>query len=252
MTKAQIKFIQSLSRQKYRKEYNAYVVEGDKNAKEWLQSGCKVQYIAANSQWLDLNKTLIKKHPEAELIPAEDFELEKITSLQHAQQVILVVGKPAALSFAPVKGQWSLFLEKIQDPGNMGTIIRTADWFGISQVICSPDCVEIFNPKVVQASMGSLLRVNILEMDTEEFLRKHDQPLYAAYLGGTDMRLLKEPEPGAIAMGNESQGLSGRVVERATHKITIPGAGTAESLNVSVATGILCAWLTLGTSHFTT
>lgn len=246
MTKAQIKFIQSLSRQKYRKEYNAYVVEGDKNAKEWLQSGCKVQYIAANSQWLDLNKTLIKKHPEAEALPAEDFELEKITSLQHAQQVVLVVGKPAALPYIPVKGQWSLFLEKIQDPGNMGTIIRTADWFGISQVICSTDCVEIYNPKVVQASMGSLLRVNTLEMDTEEFLQKNNQPLYAAYLGGTDMRLLKESEPGVIAMGNESQGLSRQIVERATHKITIPGAGTAESLNVSVAAGILCAQLTLG------
>lgn len=245
MTKAQIKFIQSLSRQKYRKEYNAYVVEGDKNAKEWLQSGCKVQHIAANSQWLESNATLIKKHREAELIPAEDFELEKITSMQHAQQVILVVEKPAALPFVPVKGQWSLFLEKIQDPGNMGTIIRTADWFGIRQIICSPDCVETYNPKVVQASMGSLLRVNILEMDTEELLQRNNQPLYAAYLGGTDMRLLQEPEPGVIAMGNESQGLSPMITTAATHKITIPGAGTAESLNVSVAAGILCAQLTL-------
>jgi TrmH family RNA methyltransferase len=93
--------------------------------------------------------------------------------------------------------------------------------------------------------MGSLLRVNILEMDTEEFLQKNNQPLYAAYLGGTDMRLLKEPKPGVIAMGNESQGLSHQIVESATHKITIPGAGTAESLNVSVAAGILCAQLTL-------
>jgi TrmH family RNA methyltransferase len=245
MTKAQIKFIQSLSRQKYRKEYNAYLVEGDKNAKEWLQSGCKVQYIAANSSWFNINETLIKKHREAELIPAEDFELEKITSLQHAQQVVLVVEKPAALPFVPGKDQWSLFLEKIQDPGNMGTIIRTADWFGIRQIICTPDCVEVYNPKVVQASMGSLLRVNIQEMDTDEFLQKNNQPIYAAYLGGTDMRMLKEPEHGVIAMGNESQGLSTLMATAATHKVTIPGAGTAESLNVAVATGILCAQLTL-------
>ncbi|MFA6059788.1 MAG: RNA methyltransferase [Taibaiella sp.] len=246
MTKAQIKFIQSLSRQKYRKEYNAYLVEGDKNAKEWLQSDCKIQYIAANSSWFNINEALIKKHPEAVLAPAEDFELEKVTSLQHAQQVVLVVEKPAPLPFVPVKNEWSLFLEKIQDPGNMGTIIRTADWFGIRQIICSPDCVEIYNPKVVQASMGSLLRVNVVEMDTEAFLQKNHQPVYAAYLGGTDMRLLKEPEHGVIAMGNESQGLSPLMADAATHKITIPGAGTAESLNVSVATGILCAWLTLG------
>jgi TrmH family RNA methyltransferase len=245
MTKAQIKFIQSLSRQKYRKEYNAYLVEGDKNAKEWLQSGCKVQYIVANGQWLDANDSLVKKHQEAALILAEDFELEKITSLQRAQQVVLVVEKPAPLPFVPVKNEWSLFLEKIQDPGNMGTIIRTADWFGIRQIICSPDCVEIYNPKVVQASMGSLLRVNIIEIDTEDFQQKNNQPVYAAYLGGSDMRLLKESEPGVIAMGNESQGLSSLIANAATHKITIPGAGTAESLNVSVAAGILCAWLTL-------
>jgi TrmH family RNA methyltransferase len=245
MTKAQIKFIQSLSRQKYRKEYNAYVVEGDKNAKEWLQSGHKVQYIAANSSWFNINETLIKRHPEAELIPAEDFELEKITSLQHAQQVLLVVQKPAAIPFVQAKNQWSLFLEKIQDPGNMGTIIRTADWFGIRQIICTPDCVELYNPKVVQASMGSLLRVDIWEMDTEEFLKKNNQPLYAAYLGGTDMRKLKDPEHGVIAMGNESQGLSSMIAEAATHKMTIPGAGSAESLNVAVAAGIICAQLTL-------
>jgi RNA methyltransferase, TrmH family len=246
MTKAQIKFIQSLSRQKYRKEYNAYLVEGDKNAKEWLQSGCRIQYIAANSSWFNINETLVKKHPEAALVSAEDFELEKITSLQHAQQVVLVVEKPAPRPFVPAKNEWSLFLEKIQDPGNMGTIIRTADWFGIRQIICSPDCVEIYNPKVVQASMGSLLRVDIVEIDTEEFLQKNHQPVYAAYLGGTDMRSLKRPEPGVIAMGNESQGLSPLMANAATHKITIPGAGTAESLNVSVAAGILCAWLTLG------
>lgn len=245
MTKAQIKFIQSLSRQKYRKEHNAYLVEGDKNAKEWLQSGCKVQYIAANSSWFNINETLVKKHPEAALIPAEDFELEKITSLQHAQQVLLVVEMPAPLPFVQAKKEWSLFLEKIQDPGNMGTIIRTADWFGIRQIVCSPDCVEIYNPKVVQASMGSLLRVNIIEMDTKDFLQKNNQPMYAAYLGGTDMRLLKEPEQGVIAMGNESQGLSPLITEAANHKITIPGAGSAESLNVAVATGIICAQLML-------
>lgn len=245
MTKAQIKFIQSLGRQKYRKELNAYLVEGDKNAKEWLQSDCTIQYIVATKHWVSTNDALIGLHPEAECIFAEDFELEKITSLQTAQYVLLVPQKPAPRPWVQAMNEWSLFLEKIQDPGNMGTMIRTADWFGIRQIICTPDCVDIYNPKVVQASMGSLLRVNIVEMETEQLLREKNQALYAAHLDGSDMRTLGTVPPGIIAMGNESQGLSTLIAEAADYKITIPGTGSAESLNVSVATGILCAQLTL-------
>lgn len=245
MTKAQIKFIQSLSRQKYRKEHNAYLVEGDKNAKEWLQSGSAIRYIVAGRLWMDAHADLVRLHPETECVFAEDFELEKITGMQTAQLALLVVQQPDPHSFVSEKGAWSLYLEKIQDPGNMGSMIRTADWFGIRQVICSPDCVEVFNPKVVQASMGSLLRVKIVEMDSAQLLHEKEQLLYAAYLGGEDMRSLKQPEPGIIAMGNESRGLSALLADAADHKITIPGIGGAESLNVSVAAGILCAQLTL-------
>lgn len=241
MTKAQIKFIQSLSRQKYRKEHNAYLVEGDKNAKEWLQSDCEVQYIVAGTVWAENHINLIQKHPEAELVIAADFELEKITSLQSAQMVVLVVRKKAMTFMAPESNQWSLLLEKIQDPGNMGTIIRTADWFGIRHIVCTPDCVEIYNPKVVQASMGSLLRLQIAEMEINDFISTNKQPLYAACLGGQDLRELQNPQPGVIAMGNESQGLSAAVTDAADVQMTIPRMGGAESLNVSVATGIICA-----------
>jgi TrmH family RNA methyltransferase len=143
-------------------------------------------------------------------------------------------------------GQWSLYLEKIRDPGNMGTIIRTADWFGINQIFCSPDCVEIYNPKVVQASMGSLLRVRVTEMETASFLEQNTRPVYAAVLDGKDLRQLEQPEYGVIAMGNESQGLSSLLIDAANHKVMIPGSGGAESLNVAVATGILCAKLAGG------
>lgn len=247
MTKAQIKYIQSLSRQKYRKEHHAYLVEGDKNAKEWLQSRAEVVYIVAGQGWAAEHNALLQNHPEATFIPAEDFELEKITSLQTAQQVVLVVKKPEPLTLQPEEGAWSLFLEKIQDPGNMGTIIRTADWFGIRHIICTPDCVEIYNPKVVQASMGSLLRVQVQEMETTDLLHNNISPIYAACLQGEDIRILSRPAtPGIIAMGNESQGLSDQIISAASHKIRIPGSGNAESLNVSVATGIICAQLTLG------
>jgi len=244
MTKAQIKFIQSLTRQKYRKEHNAYLVEGDKNAKEWLLSEGHILQIAATTEWLAENSSLIKRHPEAETIEAQSFELEKITALQTAQSVVLVVQTPPVFNFQQPVGQWALYLEKIQDPGNMGTIIRTADWFGIHHIICSPDCVEIYNPKVVQASMGSLLRVNISEMDVASFLSQNQRLLYAAVLNGQDIRQLHQAEYGTIAMGNESKGLSDELTKASTHKLMIPGSGGAESLNVAVATGILCAKLT--------
>ena len=246
MTKAQIKLFQSLSRQKYRKEYNAYLVEGDKNAKEWLQSNCHIKYIVVQDAWFNENRNLVNRHPEAEVVMAEAFELEKITSLQTAQEIVLVVERATAFPFEQDKNNWSLFLDKIQDPGNMGSIIRTADWFGISQIICSLDCVEVYNPKVVQASMGSLLRVNVKEMEAEEFLKTNAMPLYAACLGGENIKQLIQPKKGVIAMGNESKGLSDLVLSAADFRITIERRGNAESLNVAVATGIVCAMLDVG------
>lgn len=243
MTKAQIKFFQALGRQKYRKEYNAYLVEGYKNAKEWLLSDHKISHIAASAVWIDQHRALLAAHPEAELIPAEDFELEKISALQTAQEVVLVAQRSLQEPYMPPAGAWSLLLEKIQDPGNMGTIIRTADWFGIQHIICSEDCVEVYNPKVVQATMGSLLRVRIQERDPLQFLQQNTQPVYAACLSGDDIRNFKQAEPGVIAMGNESRGLSEELIAAAQYKITIPRIGQAESLNVSVATGIICAAL---------
>jgi len=246
MTKAQIKFIQSLSRQKYRKEHNAYLVEGDKNAKEWLRSGVPIRYIIASRSWHDSNLDMIAGHREAEVIIAEDFELEKISSLQHAQQVVLVVHHTEETALNIQAGQWYLYLDRIQDPGNMGTIIRTADWFGIAGILYSPDCVELHNPKVVQATMGSLLRVPAKEMTAAQLLDRRQAPLYAAALEGTSLNRYraKAHRGGIIAMGNESQGLSPLLLAAADHKIRIPGRGGAESLNVAVATGIICAALT--------
>ncbi len=245
MTKAQIRLFQSLSRQKYRKEYNAYLVEGDKNAKEWLQSDIKIQSIAVSGTWLQENEALVKNHPEAEVMVAEAFELEKITSMQHAQEVVLIVAQPAAPIYRQQEGQWHLYLEKIQDPGNMGTIIRTADWFGIRQLVCSPDCVEVYNPKVVQASMGSLLRMDIIEMEPETFVQENTLPLYVTSLSGSSIKTLSDLPPGVIAMGNESKGISAIMSAAASQQLYIPGLGSAESLNVAVATGIICAELIL-------
>ncbi len=241
MTKAQIKYIQSLGRQKYRKEYNAYLVEGDKNAKEWLMAPVRILQVVATSTWFAANQALLQLHPEALLSEAALFEMEKISTLQTAPEVLLVVAQEAA----PVEmiAPWSLFLDRIQDPGNMGTILRTADWFGIRQVICTPDCVEVYNPKVVQATMGSLLRVQLHTMTSEQLLDDLLLPLYATCLSGRDIRSMQQVQPGIIAMGNESRGLSAPILSQANFKITIPRIGSAESLNVAVATGIICAAL---------
>ncbi len=244
MTKAQIQFIQSLSRQKYRKQHNAYLVEGDKNAKEWLLSALPVQMIVATEQWLSLHGHLTDLHPNATKIVAKAYELEKVSTLHTAQQVLLVVTQATPQPYKPGTG-WMLLLEQIQDPGNMGTIIRTADWFGIDTVLCSEDCVEVYNPKVVQASMGSLLRINICEVHVPTLLQEHQPIIYATCLEGRPLHDFSNTPPGIIAMGNESRGLSQELLKAAIHKITIPGKGGAESLNVAVATGIVCAQLIL-------
>lgn len=246
MTKAQIRLFQSLSRQKYRKEHNAYLVEGDKNAKEWLQSEQAIRAIAVSQPWLEQHTALVARHPEAELIVAKDFELEKVTSLQHAQEVVLIAEMPAPAAYHGQEGEWYLYLDKIQDPGNMGTIIRTADWFGIRQIVCSPDCVDAFNPKVVQATMGSLLRIALTESEPEAFTGHNKLPLYVSSLEGQDLRGAGKLAPGVIVMGNESKGVSPLLEAAADRKLRIPGLGAAESLNVAVATGILCATLIPG------
>jgi TrmH family RNA methyltransferase len=249
MTHSQIKHIRGLSLQKYRKEHKAYLVEGDKNVKEWLAGdpGSILQLLAL-PEWLAENKAMLERYSGLEILAAADFEMEKITALKHPQKVLIVVAMKPENAADISNNSWFLYLEQIRDPGNMGTIIRTADWFGIRQILLSPDCVERYNPKVVQATMGSLLRADFSVMDFETLRiqkKKQKLPLYAACLEGRDVFKIKKPLPGIIAMGNESTGLSENILKLADEKITIPGSGGPESLNVGVATGIICAHFTL-------
>lgn len=248
MTKAQIKYIQSLSRQKYRKAYNSYLVEGNKNAKEWLASDLQIEFIVAIPEWLTENQNLIARHREATLLTVKDFELQKISLLKTAQSVLLVVKETEQNKTPHDKAEWSFYLEDIKDPGNMGTIIRIADWFGIHHIFHSEECVEIHNPKVVQATMGSSLRVQLHRISTEILLEKvieKDYPLFASALDGEDLKINHQSmqAPGVIALGNESIGLSELLLQQATYRLKIPGNGSAESLNVGVAAGIFCAFL---------
>lgn len=243
LTKAQIKYIRALSQQKYRKEYDQFIAEGNKIAKEWLRSDTNISKVLATEGWLQENDHLLAQHPDAEVVTVLPHELEQVSTLKTPNDILLVVNKPKVTPFAPVD-DWVMALDALQDPGNMGTIIRIADWFGIKHLILSEGCVDVYNPKVVQSTMGSHTRVNIYYEHLADVLSNSDMPVYAAVLGGENIFELKNKQPGIIIIGNESQGIAPELQEMATHKITIPGKGGAESLNAGVSAGIICALLT--------
>jgi TrmH family RNA methyltransferase len=174
----------------------------------------------------------------------DDILLGRLSQLQTPQQALAVVQQFDWKTISTQEGI-HLVLETIQDPGNMGTLIRTADWFGVKQIVCSPDCVDVYNPKVVQATMGSLVRIPVTYMPLKGWIAaQHSVRKWAAVLSGSDYRLADGD--GILMMGNESKGLSAELSAMATAQLTIPRIGGAESLNVAVATGVLLAQLTRG------
>lgn len=243
LSKSKAKYIRSLAEQKYRKENNAYPVEGDKLVKEWLSSQSEIKMVLGTEEWMRSNSSLLGRHPEAELITVRSEELASVSNLKTPNQVISVASMPATPESLPFT-EWCLALDTIQDPGNLGTIIRIADWFGIKHVVCSPDCADAFNPKVVQSAMGGHLRVHIHKASLPAFLGQVQIPVLAAALSGDNVYRM-EPLPAAVLLiGNESRGLSAELLALATSKVLIPRRGGAESLNAAVSAGILCALLT--------
>lgn len=235
--KTKIKYIQSLGQKKPRDVENLFIAEGPKIVAELLSAGNgPVQEIYAVKEWIQEYAGAVKNIDPVEVTADE---LGKISQLTTPNQVLAVVSKPAIPSI-DTKDTLSLVLDAIQDPGNLGTIIRIADWFGISQVICSKDCADLYNPKVVQSTMGSIARVKVLYTDLAEWLPVQGPVrIYAAALEGQDIAAIKKPQEGIIIIGNESKGISAEVMEFADEKITIRRKGKAESLNAAVATGII-------------
>jgi RNA methyltransferase, TrmH family len=242
LSKPQNKYIRSLSHHKFREEHHAFVAEGGKIASEWLASDAEISMIVATDGWVAGHTNLIRKHEEARLCIVKAEELVALSSLKTPNEVLLVIPIPEQKPFE-YSGGWVLALDNIQDPGNMGTLIRIADWFGIRQVLCSPGCVDIYNPKVVQSAMGSHLRMNVYVVELCDVLKGMEVPRYAATLGGENVHKIARSEHGVLMIGNESKGISTEVLEAATHEVTIPGKGGAESLNAAVSAGILCALL---------
>lgn len=240
LSKTYTKYIQSLHHKKFRDADNVFIAEGSKVVMELLQSSIfSCQQVLGLQQWLQQNEMLIRKTYSGPLQAIDNFELEKISALSTPNQV-LAVFKKAKKNTSDPKGKITLVLDTIQDPGNLGTIIRIADWFGVPSIICSENCTDIYNPKVVQSTMGSLGRVNVNYTNITDWLKKNSGiQIYAAALNGKNVHHLKGLTEAIIVIGNESKGISAEVMELCTEKITIPKNGQAESLNAAVAAGII-------------
>lgn len=247
LSKNKEKYIRSLSLKKNRQTHNNFIAEGTKLAHEILNTpNLLIEAIFAQKGWILANKDLLIPH-ETLLEQLTQQELKQISQLTTPNQVLIIAKQPEIkLNTATITKDWSLYLDRIQDPGNMGTILRIANWFGIQHIFCSPDSVEVYNFKVVQASMGAFLRVKVIPIEFETLKQQFPNvPTYAAMLEGRSVFQPMLSGAGIIAMGNESQGLSPDILAQVDHPITIPAYGTndMESLNVAVSTGIICAAL---------
>lgn len=242
LSKAQIKYIQSLQHKKYRQKSGQFTAEGDKIVLELLQGGL-VREVYATADWVAEQEALLAKLSGVTVAVVEPHLLKQLSSLTTPNRAIALLDIPPAAPAGPLSGTVALALESIQDPGNLGTIIRIADWFGIPKVCCSPDCVDLYNPKTIQATMGSFARVQVVEHDILALLEEAKVPAYAATLHGRNITEFDPIKEGIVLIGNESRGLSQPVIDRCQHRITIPRLGGAESLNAAVATGIICGRL---------
>jgi RNA methyltransferase, TrmH family len=249
MFKSQVKYIQSLSQKKLRDEEGVFVAEGPKIVHEMLTApNVRLKQLFATKDWVSDNAS-IKQQYASEIIETDDQSLERVSLLKTPNKVTGIFFKPEFPSKPSFAGRLSIVLDTIQDPGNLGTIIRCADWFGIENIICSEHCVDNFNPKVIQASMGSVSRVRVLYEDLETFFDHHQSIyIYATALNGTDIMKMEKLDEGFIVVGNESKGIRENIFERSHQKITIPRFGKAESLNAAIATGIILSHVVRGRS----
>jgi RNA methyltransferase, TrmH family len=241
--KTHTKYIQSLHQKKVRDQNGVFIAEGPKVVLELLGSRVFVcQQLFAVNEWLLSNEKTLQKYAGVEVFAIKDFELEKLSLLTTPHNVLAIFKKKEQATVLSIKGKITLVLDAIQDPGNLGTIIRTADWFGIENIVCSPACADMYNPKVVQSTMGSLARVNIFYTGLKDWLQKNKAiKKYAAALHGKDIKVLKEIKEAILIIGNEGRGISDEVMHEVDEKITIIKKGEAESLNAAVAAGIILA-----------
>ena len=233
------KLIRSLQQKKYRKAEQLFTVEGEKAVLELLASDWQVQALFATDSFLQQHASLLHKAALVQSCSAD--ELAKVGSFSTNDAALAVVRMPQPQALAEHAQDWVLVLDQINDPGNLGTIIRIADWYGIAHIVCSLDTADCYNPKVIAAAKGSFLRVTLHYQPLAPLLQQSNKPVYGAYLGGASVHTLAlHAQGGYLVMGNEANGISAELEPYISHKITIPGYGAAESLNVGIATAIIC------------
>lgn len=235
ISKAKIKWIRSLRQKKQRETEGVFIVEGEKMVLEGLDCFAQnlVFLVSTKEAEMLIPSSFLDKSVVAS---AKDFE--QISAFKQPNKLIAVFNLPTATSILPIR---SIVLDGVQDPGNMGTILRLADWYGISQLICSEDTVDCFNEKVVQASMGAIYRVQVKYTDLEQFLSTTEQHKYGALLNGDNYKKTTYTNDCLLVMGNEGKGIRPEIEALIDKRVTIPKYGNAESLNVSTATAILLA-----------
>lgn len=244
LSKQITKIIQNLEKKKFREKYNLFKIEGEKLVAELLRSPLAVHAIIAYPEWIQANGHLLGKNQVLETDEKGMKTISNFQSLPHVMALAEIPNHP----YHPdeVAGTLSLVLNGIQDPGNLGTILRIADWFGVSHLLCDRDCASIYNPKCVQASMGAIFRVHAYYLDLPAAisqLKAKGMPVFGTFLDGENIYTSPLPSQGLIIMGNEGKGIAEDIGQLADFRLTIPNftptGASSESLNVGVATGII-------------
>lgn len=239
LTKQTVKFTKSLQNKKFRRLYNQFIIEGEKSVAEVLSADLKIEKLLLTPYFYAKYKTVLE--PFAAVIEmAGDNELDTIGSLQTNDSAIAVCSMTEHELPQHIEGEWVIVLDNINDPGNLGTIIRIADWYGITKIVCSEDTADFYNPKVINASKGSFLRVTVHYTDLAAFLKQQRVSVYGADLHGENIHTASFKKEGILVMGNEAHGISANVKACISSMLTIPKFGQAESLNVGIATAICC------------
>lgn len=236
VSKGVLKFVKSLQVKKNRQKDKLFLVEGGKNVLELLSSEFSIHSLFVTTAFLDQYAPQISKK-EMHLTVCTAKELQSMGTLVSNDDALAVVHMPVYPPLITMP-EWVLLLDGIRDPGNLGTIIRIADWYGIHHILVSEDTVDWFNPKVVNSTKGSLFRVQVQSLDLAKFLDNYPFPLIAASMDGSSLHEFSFPDQGAICIGNESLGISDLIIKKARHAVTIPRYGEAESLNAGVATAL--------------
>ncbi|WP_105213632.1 MULTISPECIES: TrmH family RNA methyltransferase [unclassified Pseudoalteromonas] len=237
LSKNQQKHLRQLGQKKYRKQQQAFLVQGTKNVLELLQSEHGITELFASDEFCAAHKQLIESRLSGKDVHhSDEAALSKVSTLVTNNDAIAVAPMAQVeIEHTP----WQIALDGVSDPGNLGTIIRLADWYGFKQVLLSANCADPYNPKVISATMGSFTRVSCHQVDLPAYLESCDKPVYGAFLGGQNLHHTDFGGQGILVMGSESHGISDAVAEHVSERITIAGYGGAESLNVAIASGII-------------